>query len=172
MQILWQLLLFLLLVVLPTVTAKCQSYSQAQQVFGRHPSYRTAPSRPLMDVMCGVVWCVLCVGIGDIVFHNGKRVFGQPQELHNQLDDMPLAPPRFPAFPLLTTVYIYICLSLLCLCLCLYPCRLCFCFRPFFTLCNRKCQCQTTWTNPHCNPKMHLKIKTEILPVLQAYRKQ
>lgn len=96
MQILWQLLLFLLLVVLPTVTAKCQSYSQAQQVFGRHPSYRTAPSRPLMDVMCGVVWCVLCVGIGDIVFHNGKRVFGQPQELHNQLDDMPLAPPPFP----------------------------------------------------------------------------
>lgn len=73
------------------------------------------------------MWCVLCIGIGDIVFHNGKRVFGQPQEAQPAR--------RHAVSPQSTSTYI---------CLCLYPCRLIFLvfffILLFFTLCNRKCQ--------------------------------
>lgn len=93
--------------VLPTVTAKCQSYSQAQQVFGLC-SYIDTPL--VTPTRCDVMWCVLCIGVGDIVFHNGKRVFGQPQEAAQPAR-------RHAVSPQSTSTY---------MCLCLYPCRLIF----------------------------------------------
>lgn len=131
--------------VLPTVTAKCQSYSQAQQVFGLC-SYIDTPL--VTPTRCDVMWCVLCIGVGDIVFHNGKRVFGQPQEAAQPAR-------RHAVSPQSTSTY---------MCLCLYPCRLIFFLVFFFllfcyfSLCVTGSARQTTWTNPHCNTKMQHNI--------------
>lgn len=85
--------------VLPTVTAKCQSYNQAQQVFGRC-SYIDTPPHP-HEMWCGVFFALVLV---TSYFIMANVFLANPKRRHNQLDDMPLAP----SLHLHTCVYVYI----------------------------------------------------------------